>query len=450
MNLYRAWWLLIVAGWRNRILRQFRRLKNPRYAVASFVGAAYFFWVFVLQRRTSSRGPNISADVLPMIELLLVGFGAVGILLAWIFGNERATLAFTEAEVQFFFPAPSTRRGLLQFKLLRSLVRTLFSAGISALFFARNSNHPWFFAAGAFFGLATLNLHVTVASFFRDSLFQRGVSSSSRRIIPVVVFVAIAGFAVWAAWTKSPKPEWTDEITISNWASAFLDTRPLSWVLWPIRAPIHVALAQNGHDFLRALPAAVAMLVIHYVWLLSTDVSFEEGAIESAEKRTRWVESRRTGAPRPASPGKKTASWKLKTTGPTEWAIIWKNLIAARRVFSLRVLPTLLILAGVLAATSLVVLPGKGSGNLFALGFFCGVAALLLVIIGPASARIDLRHDLPQMDILRAWPLTGAQVMRGEIAGAALVLASLEWLMLVAAYGFTAHWHNEHVGHTEK
>lgn len=451
MNLFHAWQLLVIAGWKNRIVRQIRRMKNPRYLIASLVGGMYFFWVFILQRRSvsGSAGPRFSAEFLPIVELLLVGFGAAAVLLAWIFGSDRATLAFTETEVQFLFPAPASRRQLLNFKLVRSLVRMIFSAGISALFFARNAAHPGYFVVGAFFGLSTLNLHVTAASFLRDALLRRGWSGFLRRAIPIVIFTSVLGFAIWAAWTRSPRPEWSSSDAVVSWARAFLETPPLSYVLWPIRVPVRLALAQDASEFLHGLPPAILLLALHYVWLLFSDVSFEEGAVESAEKRTRWVEARRGMAPGPKK-GTRVASWKLKTTGPAEFGIIWKNVIAARRVFSIRVLPSLLILSGLLATSSLVLLPKRGGSGLFVLGFFCAIAALMLVIIGPASARIDLRHDLPQIDILRAWPLSGAQVMRGEVGGAALVLASLQWLLLLAAYGFTADWQVSGIGHREK
>jgi hypothetical protein len=59
------------------------------------------------------------------------------------------------------------------------------------------------------------------------------------------------------------------------------------------------------------------------------------------------------------------------------------------------------------------------------------------VLVGPTAARIDLRQDLPSIDVLRAWPLSGFQVMRAQVFGAAAVLGVLQWLLLIAAFAFT-------------
>ena len=52
----------------------------------------------------------------------------VAVLLAWIVPHSRSALAFSEAEAAFLFPAPITRRTLINFKLLKSQFAILFSA----------------------------------------------------------------------------------------------------------------------------------------------------------------------------------------------------------------------------------------------------------------------------------------------------------------------------------
>lgn len=436
-GLFSVWRLMVIAGWRNRIARQLQRLRRPRYLFATIVGLAYFVWVFGLQRRSMDFGSAAPPEFRFTMEVMFTAFGLLAVLMAWIFGSDRAVLNFTEAEAQFFFPSPYSRRQLLRFKLLRALGRTIFSAALTTLFVGRGMEHKGFLFVGVFFALSTLSFHVVGASFLREALVDFGWSGLFRRVLPILLFAVAVGGTLLFTWNRTPPPDLTSGAAALTWARSVLDTPPLSWLLFPIRAPIHVAMAQSWPEFLRAIPAAALVFAVHYFWVERSDVAFEEASLRYAERRAQWIEARRSN--RAGTPTGQVASWKLSIPGAPEMAIIWKNLIAARRVYSLRVLPTLLLIAGGLAAASIFLVPRRGGGGTFAIGFFCAIAAVLLVLIGPSAVRIDLRQDLPAIDVLRAWPLSGFQVMRAEVFGAALVLGGLQWLLLAAAFGFTSN-----------
>src|SRR6266852_5664429 len=107
-----------------------------------------------------------------------------------------------------------------------------------------------------------------------------------------------------------------------------MDAPPLAWVLLPTRAPIQVAFAQNGHALLAALVPAVVVAAIHYLWVLSTQVSFEEASLEYAEHRARLAESRRSQGRAPLASGKRKPPFALSSEGRPEMALVWKNVIA--------------------------------------------------------------------------------------------------------------------------
>ena len=100
---------------KNRLVRQFKRLRQPKYLVFAIVGGLYFyfyFFRFLFQRGGSARGWNAtSAEDLAFYESVGACIFLVILLLAWIIPHERAALAFTEAEVAFLFPAPISRCG---------------------------------------------------------------------------------------------------------------------------------------------------------------------------------------------------------------------------------------------------------------------------------------------------------------------------------------------------
>ena len=105
-------------SWVNRVRSQAARVRSPRYIVAVILGMVYLYWA--LFRNTRAGGESLTQLLLADVTVVL----ASTLLLVssarwWIFGADRSALAFTPAEVQFLFPAPITRRGLVHTKLLR-------------------------------------------------------------------------------------------------------------------------------------------------------------------------------------------------------------------------------------------------------------------------------------------------------------------------------------------
>ena len=95
----------------NRVSRQIRQLRSPRYLAALVFGLAYLWVVAVEQRPQPAPAAVVGAR---WVELL-GAFGVVGaVLWGWIFGVERRVLSFTPAEVTFLFSGPVPRRGLVQ------------------------------------------------------------------------------------------------------------------------------------------------------------------------------------------------------------------------------------------------------------------------------------------------------------------------------------------------
>jgi hypothetical protein len=116
---------------KNRFSMRIKRLKQPKYLLGAIAGCIYFyfyFWRYLFQSQSGAGNFRLH----PAADLLF--YESVGalilliiILAAWIFPHERTSLAFTESEIAFLFPAPISRRGLIHFKLLRSQTAILFT-----------------------------------------------------------------------------------------------------------------------------------------------------------------------------------------------------------------------------------------------------------------------------------------------------------------------------------
>src|SRR5437763_10822695 len=135
MGLASASSFLVLAGVKNRVVRQIRRLRQPRYLVATLAGLFYFWSVFIrrVTFTSAAQGRWISDEGWAVAESILIVVGFVLVLGGWVFGKDDASLTFNESEIQFLFPAPASRRMLLHYKLARSHLRTFFGAVLSAL-----------------------------------------------------------------------------------------------------------------------------------------------------------------------------------------------------------------------------------------------------------------------------------------------------------------------------
>jgi hypothetical protein len=169
----------------------------------------------------------------------------------------------------------------------------------------------------------------------------------------------------------------------------------------------------------------------NYVWVLQADASFEEAAADRAEK----IATLKT-APRAATVKAMPTPFALAPEGRAELAIMWKNLILIGRYASLKMLIRLVPLVAVFGALSVT---GKGSGLVGLLAVMCLMFVFMTVMVGPQMARNDLRQDLSRLPILKAWPVSGATLLRGELAAPAALLTGIVWLLIVTAAVLVPH-----------
>lgn len=438
MGLWAAAPYLVAASLKNRLRSQLRRLKSPKYLIGAAVGLFYLWSLFV--RRLVMSPPSLeglSADALLVIEALMLVGGLMVVLSAWLFGsNSKSALRYNEAEIQFLFAGPVSRGQLLHFKLLRTLAQTLASAVITTLLFGRSlAGHPGFFITGSFITLGAIALHVTGASLTREALGKHGRYGLLHRAFTLLgVAAALGGIGWWVFVTAKPVvPDGLEKEAWVAWLRALLDSGPLRLVLWPFRAPLAVALAQDGSAFLRALPGGLAVLAANYLWVMRSDHAFEESAVQSSERWARRREAWRNGQRTPAIEPR-PFRLKLAAQGRPEIALAWKALAGLRRMLRLGVLPILLALlftGGMLvyglARDQSPMLPLAGSVILVLIGGFTA-------LVGPTGLPIDLRRDLQHLEVLRSWPLSGRQLVAGALLGPFVVLTLAQWACWVAAF----------------
>jgi hypothetical protein len=372
---------------------------------------------------------------------LAISIGAlclfIFLLLCWVWPRERASLRFSEAEIAFLFPAPVRRRTLIHFQLLGAQGRILFTALIMTLF----SGNWGFIPGGAavrivgwWIIVATLSLHIMGSSFVITKLLDSGVTTLRRQIITIGAFVLVlAGLFAWT-WYGVRAPSANDFASfsaITDYLQAILNSGALSWILLPVKVVIQPLFAANWHLLLLALGPAMLVYVAHYLWIVNTEVSFEEASIARAEKRAAKLAARRQGKIRVggSAPKARRPPFDLSNTKRVELAFLWKNLLSTASYLRPR---TAIISVGIIVA-----LCGWFSGNLIyeamrpAIAISATMIGAYLLVLGPQIARQDLRSDLPNTDMLKTYPLHGWQVIVGEILTPVAIVTALVWLALL-------------------
>jgi hypothetical protein len=430
---------------RNRLVSRVKRLKQPKYLIGAIVGGLYFYWYFFRSLfRGYATGGQSAANLAfpPEHRLLIESLGAlvlfVIVLMAWIVPHERAALTFTEAEVAFLFPAPVTRRTLIHFKLMRSQLRILFSVLFLTLFSRSFGGHAWIHAFGWWLILSTLNLHFLGSSFARTILLDRGISNWLRRWLIFGLVTVIVG-AIWI-WARRTMPEFNlanipDFKSAMDYLQRVLTAGPVLYLLDPFRMVVRPFLAPGAAAFFSALPPVLLIFLLHYLWVIYSDVAFEEASVAASQKLAARMAAARTGNWQGARKNQKAKRpwFNLTPSGPAPVAFLWKNLIGVGQVFSPRLWIMLMVIVVVLSVSlghnglhhQLPVIMGVCIA--FALGYS--------LLLGPQILRLDFRHDLPLADVLKTFPLHGWQIALGEILAPVAVLLVFQWVLLLIEIG---------------
>jgi hypothetical protein len=416
-----------------------RRLKQPKYLVGAIVGLAYFGWYFFgmafapwgasrnrVMGDASVRGNETWRLIAPL------GLAA-WTLLSWFLPNARAALAFTEAEVAFLFPAPFTRRMLIQYKLLKSQLGLLFTS----LFFSLlgggllRGKAWWFSLAGWWIVLFTLNLHGMAASFTLARLFEHGLTNWRRRLLVALLVLSLLGGLF--VWGRSHLPNFGTPQT----AEEFLEqlrglaaSPPVQWALLPFRIVAAPWFARDLPAFLRAVWPALLVLGLHYLWVIRSEVSFEEGSLAFSQKRAKAMAAARAGNWQAAQTPRKAkrAPFELRPTGFAPMALLWKNLIGAGGLFARRIWLAMLVWIVVIGVINGMAM--KGGGLLGVVAMISFIAFVMSVFAGAQFFRNDLRQDLAAADVLKALPMPGWQVVLGELLAPIVMLTLAQYALI--------------------
>jgi hypothetical protein len=299
------------------------------------------------------------------------------------------------------------------------------------------TQHPVLFFLGTAVTLSTVSLHVMAASFVRTRLAQRGGVGTALRwgaLSAVLAMMIVSGLSVLRELPSLDLEPSRGSRQFEDWIAAVMDLP----ALWPGRLLVALPLAADAGDFLKALPLGLGLLAVHYVWVMKASVSFEESAVLRAEERARLRKQLSRQGGRPTRIRASAMFFRLVPTGRPEVALVWKNLIAARRLGG----AGRLLVSGLVGGLVASMVSSRGVAEMVDnvrvfMAPVCAGIAVMLSFFGPSALRVDLRMDLPRMEQLRALPLTGRQVVAAEIAAPALLLGVTQVALVLVAVGLS-------------
>ena len=433
---WRALWYLYSRSWQNRIRLQLRRLKQPRYMVGAFAMSAYL--VSLLIRPGADLVAAGDFNLLDVRQLLSIAGIAIALGAWWIAAPSDSALAFSPAEVYFLFPAPVKRRTLVQARLFSVQAVLLMQVLIWTLLLRRGGGdlNGALRAIGLWVLFTTISLHrlgATLARTHAPDVPRRAPiarSLATLYIAVLAILVATTAGAALETWRSAIGDGDTGADRVLGRMMAgrmavqtILDVPAVHALLWPIRAITTPAFAHDATTWLRAIPAAVGILLLHYLWIRRDPQPFEELAVGSSARFAERVARMRRGAASTRSRDVRIG-WSLALRGHPAVALAWKNVTASMRTFRPRALiVTIVVVVAVVGLTSRDG-PSDAGGialrSAFSTSFISIFAAALLT--APAWFRLDLRHDLAHLAFLKTAPLPAHTIVATEIVTAAVII----------------------------
>jgi len=435
----------LTRSFRNRIRNAVKRLRQPKYLISALVGLGYLYLMFFRQvfsgpMRRPPMPMGLPADLLPLIETVAAFALLFMVLFPWIWPGRGGGLRFTESEIQFLFPAPISRRALVNFRLFKMQLGILFGVLISFVVFGRGRffDHPVYFVVTLWVIYSFLGLYNVGTSLIKMSLADHGIAGFKRQVwILAVLAGLVVSVVVWVRGFVSPMPQ-NDNMTLKDmvtWLVRITEAGPAYYFLYPFRTLVRPAFAAEPAIFLlRVLPAlAIAGLV--YLWVIWTDFSFEEASLERARKMAVRLEAARSGSwrsrPRTIPKGRRPL-FDLSPAGFPFVAVFWKNLISVGRLSTMRVLFSMVSMG---IGMAIVFSRSGNRGNVLPMivGTMAMAMAGFLTMLGPMMIRDDFRSDLLQVDLLKTLPVTGWSMVLGEVLAPVALLSAIEWALLLIA-----------------
>jgi len=424
-----ALWKLIRLQWYGHWRQFCRSLKTTRGIIfAAFVFAMILYGMGSLYfaSMVTSQSPQFTnATGKLMDELFPVGF-FLAIVYVILFSTGEATVHFTASEAAFLFPAPISRKQLLSYTLLKSL---LGMAVISLFFMCFTS--PGIVMAGprwlaVLLTLGFLQLLTMNVAFVRQVLEEK-MHVTIRRILSLV----IGGTLLLAVLQTAQVAGGKDFVAI--W-KAFQESTITRWLLAPCQIFVRALRAKDLMEF------APYALVLWIVDLLLLQVAYRmdalslESALAISEKmaaRLKLMQAK--GVAHAFAPATSAVAQRRIPQLPF-WGgigpVLWQRLTTTFRASSKLLWVAVGLMAFGAGLVYLISRTNKFAGPSVGIGAM-GYLSFLLCMM--------LQNDIDRVGFLKSLPIRTFAIVVGDWIGFPLLLSLMQLVFIVSmAFFFPA------------
>jgi hypothetical protein len=393
-----------------------RGLKTPRGTLLFLGGCALVvLWLgpAFLMAATHQRivDPQTTRMGIPAVLLLMSLLTIVNS------GGDKAVY-FSPGEVNFLLGGPFTRRELLAYKLLFSVLGSACSALIFATAFLVYFQ-SWLAAyIGSFLALGLMQLLSMSCLLVAQSVGERAYSRSRK----VLLAVLGGAFVLVIAWALN-----TNGRDLANLLGLIRESTAGRVLFAVFDVYGQVMTADRLYPELLVWGGlALTINCALAVFVMYLDADYVEASVIHSQKQYERLQRVRRGG---------LAGWsgykaKKIRFAPCPWfggtgPIAWRQFVSAVR--SARGLLIILVILAVVVAPALV-LSRSGKGMMAVLGVIGWMGVFLTQRI-----TFDFRGDLDHMDVLKSLPLHPASIVLGELITPLLVLTLLQLLIVTVA-----------------
>lgn len=425
-----ALWKLIRLQW----IGGFRRFRKSLTTVrglffAAFITGMSLYGLGSLYFATvvTSKVPQFSGAVDKIqSDLMPVGFFAVTCYIL-LFSTGDAMVSFTPSEIAFLFPGPITRKQLLSYTLVKSLMGV---AGISTFFAVFTTPSLSMFIPrwiAIILTLSFLQLLTMNVAFLRN-LYEEKVHFQVRRLASLAV-----GIALLVSLLQTTQAAGGQDL-LAVW-NAFRASSIAAWILLPFNLFVH---AVRATDWIGFLPYAGIILLMDTALLglaYRLDALSLETALAVSEKmaaRIKLLQAKGAlhlfGAPTSAVAERKVP--KLPYWGGVG-PILWRQLTTTFRTSS----KIVWIAAGAMLLAAFVVYMVASSGGkdaplvapIMSVGAMAYTSFLLCLM---------LQNDIEHVGYLKSLPIQTTSIVIGEWIGFPILLSVIQALFVTGVAGF--------------
>jgi len=415
---------LVRLRWRAMFRKAGRGLKSVRGAILFFFGLALFILWLLPPLIMSFRGEKGNIEMFEAIMPL----GMLGMCLFSLMtsAGERA-IYFSPGEVEFLFPGPFSRREVLAYKLLGTVLNVLLGSLIFSMFAVRYTSMWIAGYIGVALSLVFVQYFTMAAMLVGETMSQRAYTRARRLLLTGVGVVIAMG----AGQVMSMRNDMRGE----NFLVLLRETPSLHYALLPLEPFVRTVTAPAVFpDLLGWAMACVAINGAMFFVIVWLDAEYRETAIRVSRRLyTRMQSAQRSGM---ASSGVRVGKLRIPAwpwlggSGPIAWR---QTVNVARHARSMMMIMVLLSVAIAIPAMR------NTSSNQSALAPVLTMIIWLTVMLS-MMVRFDFRQDIERMDWLKALPISPLTMATGQLLVPVLLCTAMQVALIALATYFMGRY----------